>query len=52
MTDLSTESPDVSQHAFLIKWYNLMKSDADLQKHDNDMRAALSKHKKFVPSIE
>ena len=49
MTGLSTDSGEVSQYAFLIKWYNLMKSDADIQRHDNDMRAALDKQKKYVP---
>ena len=49
MTGLSTESSEVSQYAFLIKWFNTMKQDADIQKHDNEMRAALNKLKKFTP---
>lgn len=50
MTGLSTSSPDISQYAFLTKWFTTrMANDADISKHDQEMKAAVAKCTKTMP---
>lgn len=50
MTGLSPSHDDVVQYAFLAKWFNQrMGNDPDIQKHDHEMKSALTKVIKTMP---